>query len=244
MEEEFINRIEDIYNRCNNRNIITCTNFLTPTEQSIIETRNYKNVILKGGGTLCERRRAFFLPDYITEDIFEINEYITALKISFSFSKLSHRDFLGTFMGLKIKRECIGDIYVFEKFAYVYINKEIAQYVLLNLRRIGNVGVTVEEVDINSVIVPEIKTEKITFTVNSLRLDSIVAGTFKISRENATERIKEGLVMVNYLETINPSKMLKQDDILSLRGHGKAKLVSIGSISKKGRIFISLEKMI
>jgi len=243
LEEEFLDRIEDIYNRCINRNIITYTNFLTPTQQSLLKTKNYKNVILEGGSTLCERRRAFFLPEYILEEDFQAEEYITTLKISFSFTKLSHRDFLGSLMGLKIKRECIGDIYVFEKFAYVYLNKDITQYVIINLRRIGNVGITLEEVPLNSIIIPEVKTEKIKFTVNSLRLDSIIAGTFKISRENATSLIKDGLATVNYLNVLTPSKLLKKDDVFSLRGYGKAKLEEIGDLTKKGRIFISIAKL-
>lgn len=244
MEEEFLSRIEDIYNRCNNKNIITCTNFLTPTEQSLIKTKKYKNVILEGGSSLSERRRAFFLPDYIQEENFEVKEYITALKISFSYTELSHRDFLGTLMGLKIKRECIGDIYVFEKFAYVYLTKDIAKYVLMNLKKVGNVGVRIEEVSIDSVIVPEIKIEEITFTVNSLRLDSILSGTFKISREIAANSIKAGLVMVNYLGVLNPSKILKEDDIISLRGYGKAKVEALGNLSKKGRIFVTIAKLV
>ena len=242
MELDFLDRVEDIYNRCNTRNIITFTNFLTPAEQSLIQVKNYKNVLLEGGSTLCERRRAFFLPDYIDREAFDKEEYITALKISFSFSKLSHRDFLGTLMGLNIKRECVGDIYVFDKFAYVYINKDISEYVLMNLKRIGNVGITVEKVSIDEVIIPEAKTEKITFTVNSLRLDSIISGTFRISREIASNSIKEGLVTVNYLTVLNTSKLLKEDDIISLRGYGKAKVDKIGDLSKKGRIFISIAK--
>lgn len=242
MELTILDRVEDLYNRCNNKNIVTFTNFLTPTEQSFINMKNYKNVIMEGGSSLCERRRAFFLPEYIEKENFVIGEYITALKISFSFSELSHRDFLGTLMGLKIKRECIGDIYVFEKFAYIYINKEIVEYVLSNLSKIGNVGVKVEEIQIDEVIIPKVKTEKITFTVNTVRLDSIVAGTFKISRDMATNSIKDGLVTVNYLSVFTPSKLLKQNDVVSLRGYGKAKVDKIGDLSKKGRTFISVQK--
>jgi len=244
LEQEFLDRIKDISNRCNNRNIITFTNFLTPTEQSLINTVKYKNVIFNGGSTLCERRRAFFLPDYISEEEFDVEEYITAFKITYSFKTLSHRDFLGTLMGLNIKRECIGDIYVFEKVAYIFVNKEIASYILMNLKKVGNLGVEIEEISINEVVVPEPKTEEIKFTVNSLRLDSIIAGTFKISRETATNAIKDGLVMLNYLPVLTPSKSLNENDVISLRGHGKAKIDSIGSLSKKGRIFISIAKMI
>lgn len=244
MEEEFIDRIEELYNRCNNRNVITFTNFLTPTEQSLIQTKNYKNVKFDGGNELCERKRAFFLPDYIEKDQLITEAYITALKIVFSYGNLTHRDFLGSLMGLKIKRECIGDIYVFEKFAYVFVNKDIAQYILMNLKKVGNTGVEIEEILVKQVIVPEAKVEDITFTVNSLRLDSIISKTFKISREKATTAIKEGVVMLNYLEALNSSKLLKEGDILSLRGYGKAKIKSVGSLSKKGRIFITIEKMI
>ena len=240
MEESIITRTDDLQNRSYNKNIITFTNFLTPSEQSLVLSRNYKNIELNGGGTFTERKRAFFLPDYV--DDFKVEDYIVALKVVYSFKELSHRDFLGSLMGLNIKRQCIGDIYVSEKEAYIYVVKEMADFIKHNLTKVGSVGVKALEVNLGEVEIPELKTEKIKFTVNSIRLDSVVAHSFKISRDDAVRMIKEGVVMLDYIECLVPSKELKEGATLSLRGHGKVRLLKIGDKSQKGSTFVEVEK--
>ncbi|MBQ7668987.1 MAG: hypothetical protein IJS47_06645 [Clostridia bacterium] len=239
---DILTRTDDLAKRSDNKNIITYTNFLTPAEQSMILTKNYKNMVLNGGGSFTERKRAFFLPSYL-EDV-NVADYIVALKISYSYKPLTHRDFLGTLMGLNIKRECIGDIYVFEKEAYVYVVKEMADFIKQNVQKVGSVGVKIEEIDLKDVKMPEVKTEKIKFTVSSVRLDSIVAHSFKVSREAAVDAIKEGIVALDYLECVTPSKEISEKNIVSFRGHGKVKVVKIGDKSQRGRTFIEVEKYI
>ena len=53
-----------------------------------------------------------------------------------------------------------------------------------------------------------------------------------------------GLVSVNHLETTKPDKSVEQGDVLVLRGKGKAILAEVGGESKKGRIWISINKFI
>ena len=86
-------------------------------------------------------------------------------------------------LNLGIKRECVGDIYVFEKEAYVFITPELVDYIKINLTKVGSVGVVIEEVALKDVKLPELSFEEIKFTVQSLRLDSIASGIFRVSRE-------------------------------------------------------------
>lgn len=241
--EEFIKKIEDLYKRSVNKNIITYTGFLTPAEkQIIIKTLGNVKVVFSSGVEGAERIRAFFLPEY-TDEIY-IEEYITVFKASFSFKKLTHRDFLGALLSLGIERRCIGDIYVFEKEAYFFVTNDMSGFVKTNLTKVGSVGVRLEEVEFNKVKTIEQNFKEITFTVPSLRLDSIVAGAIKESREKTSTFIKNGIVLLNYLECKNISKEVKEEDIFSVKGYGKFKVAEIGGVSKRGKIFIKINQFI
>lgn len=235
--EEFLRRIEDLYNRARNRNVITYTNFLTPTEAQLIKTSYLgKSVVFSGGRDEAERVRAFFLPEYMEE--LEVKEYIKALRLKFSFKELSHRDFLGAILNLGIKRECLGDIYVFEKEAYVFVTSEVVEFIKLNLTKVGKIGVVIEEVEFDKVKLPELKLQEVKFSVQSLRLDSVASGIFNESREKMNLNIRDGIVMLNYLVCQNTSQAIKEGDIISIKGFGKAVILEIGGITRRGKTFI------
>ena len=241
--EEFLKRIEDLYNRARNRNVITCTNFLTPTEAELIRASYLgKSVVFSGGRDEAERVRAFFLPEYMEE--LEVEEYIKALRFKFSFKELSHRDFLGAILNLGIKRECLGDIYVFEKEAYAFVTLEVVEFIKLNLTKVGKIGVVIEEVEFDKVKMPELKLEEVKFSVQSLRLDSVASGIFNESREKMNLNIRDGIVMLNYLVCQNPSQSIKEGDIISIKGFGKAVILEIGGLTRRGKTFMVAGKYV
>ena len=141
-----------------------------------------------------------------------------------------------------IKRECIGDVYVFEKEAYVLVTSEMSDYIKINLNKVGAVGVVIEEVPLEDVKLPELSFEEIKFTVQSLRLDSIASGIFRVSREKMNYIIKSGIVTLNYLVCDNVSKNIEINDIISIRGYGKAIISEIGGNSKSGKTFVVVKK--
>lgn len=241
--EEFIKKIEDLYSRSLNKNIVTYTGFLTPAELQII-SKNFMNakVYFFGGVEQAGRVRAFFLPDYIDE--IKGEDYITAFRAEFSFKKLTHRDFLGALLSLGIERRCIGDIYVFEKEAYFFVTSDISSFVKLNLEKVGSAGVKINEVDFKKVRVLEPEFKEINFTVPSLRIDSVVSGAIKESREKVSTFIKNGIVLLNYLACENTSKGISEGDIFSVKGYGKFIVSEVGGASRRGKIFVKVRKYI
>jgi len=239
--EEFIKKVEDLYKRSVNKNIVTHTGFLTPAEKRIVEDNfGFGRLAFSGGTESAERVRAFFLPDY--RDEIEPQDYITAFKAVFSFRELSHRDFLGALLSLGIERRCLGDIYVFDKEAYFFVTNDIASYVKSNLDKVANVGVKLSEVSFDEVKVADPIFKEISFTVASLRLDGVVAGTIKESREKVSALIKNGNVLLNYLPCESSSKLLNEGDIFSAKGYGKFCLAEIGGQSRRGKIFVKVNK--
>lgn len=237
---EFIKKINDLYNRSENKNILTYTNFLTQTERELIKNNiSGKKLFFSGGIENCERVRAFFLPEYI--DNLDVSQYITLYKVTFSFKKLTHRDFLGAILALGIKRECIGDIYVFEKEAYFFVTREMTDFIKNNLIKVGAVGVELMQINFNEIKIPEKSFCEVKFTVQSLRLDSVIAGIFKESREKMNLKIREGVVLLNYVVCQNTNEKINVGDIISVRGFGKAKIYNIGGKSRSGKTFVEAQ---
>lgn len=152
---------------------------------------------------------------------------------------LTHRDYLGSLMGLGISRECIGDIVVAEEKAYVFCLDDIADFLLTNLDKIGRRSVKVQKC--NAVNLPEKNLQRLSVTVASDRIDCIVSQVRGCSRNQAEELIRTGRVMVNYLPAEDGSKKLKPGDVVSVRGFGK--FIYIGSFgeTKKGRLKIEFD---
>ncbi len=152
---------------------------------------------------------------------------------------LTHRDYLGSLMGLGISRECIGDIVVTEEQAYVFCIEDIAEFLLTNLDKIGRCSVKVKICD--GAKLPEKKLQRLSVTVASDRIDCIIAQVRGCSRNQAEELIRTGRVMVNYLPSEDGSKRLKPGDTVSVRGFGK--FIYTGSLgeTKKGRLKINYD---
>ena len=153
--------------------------------------------------------------------------------------ELSHRDFLGALMSLGIERETVGDILVDNGRTVVFLKSEIKNYVVSQIFKIGNIGVTISDANILKLPAGN-KTEELSFIVSSMRIDNIVAAICSLSREKTKALILSGNVSVNFLENKNVSFNLRSGDKIVIRGKGKYILNNILGTTKKGRIKISV----
>ena len=88
----------------------------------------------------------------------------------------------------------------------------------------------------------KVRRESVTFTVQSLRLDAVTGGMFRLSRSAAAEQIRLGLVSLNYSVCESVDAPVREGDVISLRGKGKGSVTAIGGRSKKDRLFVTTEK--
>ena len=73
------------------------------------------------------------------------------------------------------------------------------------------------------------------------------AGTiseFRLSRAKAAEAIRAGIVSVDHIECLKPDAHVEEGSSLVLKGKGKAVLREVGGESKKGRIWIVIERFV
>ena len=220
--------------------------FLTPFEAAIIESEiKAPNTFFFGGYPTAERRVFAALPDYVLDPLAEFP--ISAVKFEYrKIDVLSHRDFLGAFVGAGVTRDSIGDICMGEGFALAFLLNDVAEYLSEQVTKVGRCGVTskILPMDCLNDFLPHPKTTSLNFTVSSLRLDAVLSGLTGCSRSKAENFIKEGFVFVNSFQISKVTKLIQNGDFITLRGTGKFQIIDCNGISKKGRIFILAEKYI
>lgn len=155
---------------------------------------------------------------------------------------LTHRDYLGSLMGLGIKRESTGDILVRKDGADIIVLKEMASFIMMNMDKAGRARLQFEEVPVSELIVPEFHRIEVTESVSSLRLDNVLSAAFGLSRGKAGEAVSAGIVFVNGVTVSKPEKQVTEGDKLVIRGRGKAVFKEIKGTSSKGRTIIVIEK--
>ena len=164
--------------------------------------------------------------------------------ITFRFRKqdsLSHRDFLGAIMSLKVKREAVGDILVGEGLCVVFVKAEFALILTQEIKKVGSVGVTAS-IEMPEVLPPAFSLMDIGGTVSSMRFDCIVALLTRFSREKASQMIIDGLCQINHQECNRVTRELLKGDIISIRSFGKYIVEEIEGVTKKGRLKILIKK--
>lgn len=193
--------------------------------------------VLFGGIEDASRQMVAFISEYDEPDF-----PISAVRIySPRIKSLSHRDFLGSILGLGIKREKCGDIVILENECYAITHRDIASFIASNLTKVGREGVKCEECGLSDIKLPEKSFEPVTGTVATLRLDAVVSLFAGKGRSQAAELISAGFVFVNGILAGKNDMRLNEGDVISVRGYGKASL-EIGGKSKKDRTFITLNK--
>lgn len=170
---------------------------------------------------------------------------ITAVLISSKGKRtLSHRDYLGSLMGIGIKRECIGDIILLsDNKAVVFLRNDIVIYVTNELSKVANENVTVCEYygDTNSF---SKRTSEENILVTSMRIDNVISAFLNCSRSQTADLISEKRVFVNYYQVTKASTTLSESDVVSIRGKGKFIVGKQEGKTKRERIILSVMRYV
>lgn len=189
----------------------------------------------------CEKNMIGIYPqDYDYQLEFPIKYFKIVNKSKFK--KLEHKDYLGSIMGLGIKRELLGDLVIDDDSCYGVAGEEIFDYIIKNLDFVGKNPINIEEV--SKFDIPENSFEEVIITVASLRLDSIIASITNLSRTKGIDIIENGDVSINYVVSKNKSADIKIGDIITVRKKGKYLIGKELGESKKGKIRMSVKRFI
>ena len=204
-----------------------------------------------------DRRQVAFIPEgyfqYSEIDKEDNEEVLSFLKFPRRFLKIEvnnrfreyeHKDFLGSLMGLNIKRELMGDLIIEDGTGYIPVSEKITEIILNGLYQIGKASCIIKEIDIVKGKIPEYRYDDKIIVIPSRRLDSIVAAITNLSRTKVIEPIEKGKVLVDYLEENDKSRNIEIGSLITIRGYGKFKLFSDKGETRKGKERLLIRKYI
>jgi RNA-binding protein YlmH len=156
---------------------------------------------------------------------------------------LTHRDYLGAILGLGIERSLVGDILVRDKRAWFFCLSSAAEMLIASLNQVRRTAVTAE---LTTADVPELQPRYMPLRVNvaSERLDAVISAFVNLSRGQTDKLFASEKVFVNGRMTTDRSARLKEGDVFSVRGFGKAVYDGVDYETKKKRYMVSLRKLI
>ena len=242
--------LADRAEQCRQRQYCSHSDFLDTHQQTLAEAE-FRNTpcCFWGGFPEAERRLLVFLPDYLTAEAFLTEpdgDMLAVLRArpTARCAGLSHRDYLGALLSLGIKREKLGDILVNEAWADIIVLKELADYLLLNFQRAGRFSLSLELLPVAVLSSHSPRTEERRLNVSSLRLDTVAAAAFGLSRSKALSAIEGRLVAVNSLRVEKPDYLLAPGDLITWQGRGKVRFRELSGATRKDRLWLIIDKFI
>lgn len=232
-------RLAELAKRAEKRSIAVESEFLTPAAQLELTRMHLEPCVFDGGYEQAERRCAVFLP----WEGCEWDSRVVCLELRPANERfaetLTHRDYLGALMALGIKRETMGDIVVQGKRAYLFCLDSIAPYICEQLTEVRRTQMRASPCDAAAIEPPEPPKET-TVTVQSTRLDALVAAVYKLSRGEAQRLFEREMVLVNSLPPKSPGFAAREGDIVSVRGHGRFAFLGEAGETRKGRVRVKV----
>lgn len=200
------------------------------------------DVLTLGLTPYSEKQLVIFTPKNF--NFSHLEEVVTYFKIDASnkFKILYHKDFLGTIMGLGLKRETLGDIIVKDNIGYCIATNDIFSIIKINLEQINTIPIKISTISTSQV--PQLEFKEITDTVSSFRLDSIIASIANSSRNISTNLIESGDVLVNYNTEKSKNKIVNIGSVITIRKKGKFILEKNLGENKKGKFKILIKQYI
>ena len=154
---------------------------------------------------------------------------------------LTHSKILGSILSEAIDVHLIGDIIVSDKY-YFYTTLEGARILEYSLKKIGRQNISLVRRNISLLKDYEPNYDYLNLKVDSLRIDLVISKLLSKSRSQVKELINNGEVILNYEVLKNGSYGLKENDVFSIRRHGKYKYLEISNTTKRNSLIIKLQK--
>ena len=241
------------------------TPYLTPREAKYARARLSARIesgcaVVWGGYPEAERVRAVILPDYTEglvdpaalmsdpaaalrdaglDDLAEtVRGAVCPVQVRGSgFRELSHRDYLGSVLGLGLERDTVGDILIPDSHsASLLTDTRVGDFLITQLEKVATDTVRVSRLPEGTALTGTRRLQPLTDTVASERLDCVVAALCNLSREKAQMAVRSGLVELDYEAVEACDTTVEAPAVISVRGFGKFAVHSFDGTTRKGRI--------
>ena len=233
--ELFLARVEDQARRARERSIRCFLGFLDDSQRRLAEDGlRYSGLSVRffGGYEDAERTMVgMSLEAELPEEAYPIR----CVELRWHRGeKVTHRDILGSLMGLALKRETIGDILVEPERAVVFVTDTVEPVILRELTRVGSAAVSCKEISPAEVTFQR-SFQELSGTLSSLRMDCVTAFLANTSRSRAAELVRGGLVSVDGQPELRCDHPIVPGSKISIRGTGKFIYDGETGLSKKNK---------
>ncbi|GAM14233.1 RNA-binding protein [Mesobacillus selenatarsenatis] len=238
-EREFIDQVINWKEYVEQNYAPKLTDFLDPREQQILSTVIGKHPDVKwelfGGAPGVERKRTLLFPEYLNAKEEDFQVRLFGIDYAKKFVNIEHRQVLGSLMSLGLKRGKFGDILIDGDNVQFFAAEEIADYIRGQLESIGRASIGLSELPLENAVGIAEEWNEMTTTVSSMRLDTVMSALFNISRQKSQQIIQHGQVKVNWTGIENTAFECGEGDVISARGYGRAKIITIEGKTKKDK---------
>jgi len=243
-EQPFIDQAIDWILQVQNQYTPYLTDFLNPRERFILETivGQYDDVYYQsnGGFLEAEQQRVLIYPPYYepTETDFELT--LVEINYPIKFASLAHGQIMGTILGSGIARNTLGDIITDGERWQFFINEQMKDFIFMTVTQLGRTSITLEEKAIDDRIVVMDKWERQEVVVSSLRIDVVLARALNLSRNKAKGLISDQRIKINWVAIERPDREVDEQDIISVRGHGRVQIREQLARTRKDNIVLEI----
>ena len=247
-EERYLMRhVEDLARTASSRGIVRYSAFLSDREQQLAQAALNRVAFpeneshFDGGWPGAERKVLCLEP----EDSYPVSPLCCVrlqCRVLPGVQLPAHKDYLGSLMGLELRREALGDIVLPDDqpgVAYVFALEPAAELICRELRQAGHTDLTAALQPLEELPpFPQAERPRQTATVSSLRLDAVLAAMLRCSRGMAAELVTAGRVEINHLPAESIHAPVYEEDVFTVRGKGRFQLTALPGKSKKDRLII------
>ena len=240
-EKPFIEQVVGWQREVEDRYAPKLTDFLDPRErfivQAIIKQSEDCRLMSSGGFLQAERQRVLIYPSYYEPTAEDFQIALFRINYPVKFVSLTHPQVLGTLTASGIDRKRFGDIRLEDNEVQCAVSEEIADFLQVQMTAVGKAKVALEKITTQQALAPsDEKWEEQLHTVSAMRLDVVLASALTISRQKAQQLITSGRVKVNHTVREDRAFELHEEDLLSVRGYGRMKVIAIEGRTRKQKI--------
>jgi RNA-binding protein YlmH len=244
-EKQFIDRASDLLSQVADQNRVMTTDFVNPREAFIVQTLADQaglQMFTSAHVAETEYQRLILAPDYYELDDADFELALVEINFPSKFVHLKHSQVLGALLGeTGLNRNKFGDIVVTDDNVQVFTEQQLVPSLTQQITKIGRAGVTLKEVPLASFMGSVEKPIEEVLLLSSLRLDKVIAASYKMARSKAVALIEAGHVKVNYVEKTGKDFHLTVSDLVSVRGYGRIKVIDLIGETKKDKKRVQVE---
>ncbi|MDO5716597.1 MAG: YlmH/Sll1252 family protein [Tissierellia bacterium] len=219
------------------------TDFLDPFLQALADSvrNSFPNLRLSflGGYPEAERKRAVFYPDFL--ELEDEREFISVLAFDNKEFSIGHRDVLGKTLSLGLDRKVIGDILIDDKVILI-VSASVSNFLLSELRDIKRHKIQLYEYTENLQISEDEQWIAEDIITPALRIDTVIAKLFRLSRSDAQRVIRQGKLKINHREETKTHATIQEGDLISLRGYGRVRCIEQAGKTQRGNFRLIFKK--